>query len=533
MEGSPSPETVSYKGDTIPPPIIKHHRKVFCRYGRGCTHIADPVHNDRFWHPPPPRINDDLRRAHYICIECGYSSQSLQELQVHLQRKTAWSNASLVGCRVSCLVECKEWHEAFVAQFHRSGKHLLQFRVSGENKWLNMTRVVFYIVERPLTHDRISSGEFKDCDSGIEDYLAPLEEDWVYVEDISLDFTFAQSVLFKIYGGVIQETGHKTRGHVCLTDEDRENLNQTKGSFLYGELLPRGANKAFRSDRLDVARATSLFDLGMGTGKIAIQAFLQFRNLQYVYGVELSSGRYSIAEEAIMRMVELLGPETLKVQNVPGRYIVVTELDDNECKGRVLHLECGDMFDVNNIDAADIVMMETDVPLHLQPKLCQLLSRMRDGSRVLSYLDFRRFWSVETCPFTQMENNRHLSDRFPTSWSVQRGHHFYLWTKGVKSGTVDSTQTESTMPLVEPVNPKVDLPEDVERQAQQTRCLPRGLQSGAENISSQKINSVPVVRFGRCGYGGIPSTTTVNCSPVKAGDISTSNNRNHSSCVVS
>lgn len=57
--------------------------------------------------------------------------------------------------------------------------------------------------------------------------------------------------------------------------------------------------------------------------------------------------------------------------------------------------------------------------------------------------------------------------------------------KGVKSGTVDSTQTESTMPLVEPVNPKVDLPEDVERQAQQTRCLPRGLQSGAENISSQ------------------------------------------------
>lgn len=137
----------------------------------------------------------------------------------------------------------------------------------------------------------------------------------------------------------------------------------------------------------------------------------------------------SIAEEAIMRMVELLGPETLKVQNVPGRYIVVTELDDNECKGRVLHLECGDMFDVNNIDAADIVMMETDVPLHLQPKLCQLLSRMRDGSRVLSYLDFRRFWSVETCPFTQMENNRHLSDRFPTSWSVQRGHHFYLWTK--------------------------------------------------------------------------------------------------------
>ncbi len=38
--------------------------------------------------------------------------------------------------------------------------------------------------------------------------------------------------------------------------------------------------------------ANSLFDLGMGTGKVAVQAFLQFKNLKYVYGVELSMGRY-------------------------------------------------------------------------------------------------------------------------------------------------------------------------------------------------------------------------------------------------
>ena len=41
------------------------------------------------------------------------------------------------------------------------------------------------------------------------------------MEDISLDFSFAQSVLFKIFGGGVQETGHKTRGHVSLTDQDR------------------------------------------------------------------------------------------------------------------------------------------------------------------------------------------------------------------------------------------------------------------------------------------------------------------------
>ena len=65
-----------------------------------------------------------------------------------------------------------------------------------------------------------------------------------------------------------------------------------KGSLLYGELLPRGVNKAFGSNHLNTARARTLFDLGMGTGKVVIQAFLQHRNLEFVYGVELSKGRF-------------------------------------------------------------------------------------------------------------------------------------------------------------------------------------------------------------------------------------------------
>jgi hypothetical protein len=132
-------------------------------------------------------------------------------------------------------------------------------------------------------------------------------------------------------------------------------------------------------------------------------------------------------------MVELLGHETLRVENFSGRSITVTESVDGPSAetsmGRVLHLECGDMFDVQNIENADILMMETDVPIHLQTRLCHLLAKLRDGSRVLSYLDLRRFWNIGICPFLQMENNKNLSDRFPTSWSVQRGHHFYLWSK--------------------------------------------------------------------------------------------------------
>lgn len=36
----------------------------------------------------------------------------------------------------------------------------------------------------------------------------------MYCDDISLDYAFAQSVLFKIYGKTVQETGHKTKGAI-------------------------------------------------------------------------------------------------------------------------------------------------------------------------------------------------------------------------------------------------------------------------------------------------------------------------------
>ncbi|CAM9445716.1 unnamed protein product [Pylaiella littoralis] len=38
-------------------------------------------------------------------------------------------------------------------------------------------------------------------------------------------------------------------------------------------------------------------------------------------------------------------------------------------------------------------------------------------------------WTNVPFPFRQVEVNRSLSDRFPTSWSVHRGHHFFLWNK--------------------------------------------------------------------------------------------------------
>ncbi len=139
----------------------------------------------------------------------------------------------------------------------------------------------------------------------------------------------------------------------------------------------------------------------------------------------------SVAESAALRMVELLGSDNFVVDLHPGSYVQIIEgVDENR---RVLKLECGDMFETPDVHTADIIMLETDVPNHLQGSLCNLLALMHDGSRALTYLDLRKVWlSNNYFPFKQMESNKNLSDRFPTSWSVQRGHHFYLWTKVAK-----------------------------------------------------------------------------------------------------
>ena len=41
----------------------------------------------------------------------------------------------------------------------------------------------------------------------------------------------------------------------------------------------------------------------MGTGKVALQAFLQFSNLKRVFGVELSAARFRIAEKALLNLL--------------------------------------------------------------------------------------------------------------------------------------------------------------------------------------------------------------------------------------
>jgi hypothetical protein len=89
----------------------------------------------------------------------------------------------------------------------------------------------------------------------------------------------------------------------------------------------------------------------------------------------------------------------------------------------------GNLLDVRGLDTADIVLLETDLSATIYPDLCRLLRKMKRGARAFTYLDLRKIWAAGAFPFRQLDINRPISDRYATSWSVNRGHHFFLWTK--------------------------------------------------------------------------------------------------------
>merc|ERR1740121_855915 len=100
-------------------------------------------------------------------------------------------------------------------------------------------------------------------------------------------------------------TGLLLQGHQAEARKGKHEVDGNDVNFLYGELLPESVSLAF--ERLGANFGGSILELGMGTGKVALQAFLQCPNAQQVVGVELSSTRYDIAVAAAARLASVHG----------------------------------------------------------------------------------------------------------------------------------------------------------------------------------------------------------------------------------
>uniref|UniRef100_A0A7S1U7X2 DOT1 domain-containing protein n=1 Tax=Phaeomonas parva TaxID=124430 RepID=A0A7S1U7X2_9STRA len=282
------------------------------------------------------------------------------------------------------------------------------------------------------------------------------EEDWDYVEEVSEAHCFAQALLFIIYGSKIQETGHRTEGHVCVTSEDKAMAKRLGARLLYGEMLPRGVNRACGRDRLNLETTSTFYDLGMGLGKVCLQVFIQHPHLKLVYGVELSRARYDGAAAAARKLARIW-PSQFRVVRDDDDAITVQRLEPRDGTFRSLQFRFGSLLDVTHLHNADVVFLETEIPQESVGLLSMLLATMRPKAQILSYMDLRKVWVPLDgeqfpigCPFRQMPYNVSNADRFETSWSVRRGHHFTIFEKlpnNFESDDVQQVIMRDTSPI--------------------------------------------------------------------------------------
>ena len=278
----------------------------------------------------------------------------------------------------------------------------------------------------------------------------------------------------RLYGLSSEEKGHKLIGHSCVSPEDVSLATEHKYDLLYGEVLPEGVSRMFDSDHLDLNSARTVYDLGSGLGKLAMQAYLQFPHLDWVCGVELARSRSAKGFEALRKLSKLRltaggggaavggleatvtsgcveeGKDGLSVKLAETIQSSVSSY--SKCLGRTkknkrhrwLELRCADLFTAVDAWQADVVICETKFPEAVYRDLAVYMSQMKASVRVLTYEDLDVVYAY--ChlpnPFVRLDNN-HSNDRFYTTWAPNYGYRFHLWRR--RDGNNSKQQDEQKM----------------------------------------------------------------------------------------
>lgn len=127
---------------------------------------------------------------------------------------------------------------------------------------------------------------------------------------------------------------------------------------------------------MNASACRSLYDLGMGTGKFVLQAFVQFKNLIKVVGIELAYSRFVLSEQAALCLVTEWPKEYTLVSRVPNQNIIVQNIGPTGQK-RMLEFRRGNLFAATDCHDADIVIAQTNFPSETQVKLCRFLGCMK------------------------------------------------------------------------------------------------------------------------------------------------------------
>lgn len=225
----------------------------------------------------------------------------------------------------------------------------------------------------------------------------------------------------------VGETGYEIDAAKCTSEQEKAAARIRGSSLLYGEMLPDGVSKILSRDRLGAALQgpdAFVLELGMGSGKVAMQMFLQCPAVKTVLGVELVNSRYAIGEAALHRLAESL-PDYFRVCAYTEGELACLE----DRGGRKLQFQCADFFSLglDLVQQSDAIVFAVNIPCKLFPDLCRRFAQAKEGCRLYTYHPLNDIWWVDdSCPFHQCEANILEADTFSTSWSPQ-GYRFYCY----------------------------------------------------------------------------------------------------------
>ena len=405
-----------------------------------------------------------MSNCRFLCYYCLKAFSSPDELTLHLSIHVHYTNKSLINCTIYVLNE-KMWQKGFVdgILIDSAGTLLHSVQFKSRRETLNLADTNFCISSKPI---------------GFEESMNANREESVFGHTLTKEFVITQSILARIYGQ--QEQGFKTLGHSLTSSYDIVQSRDNGVNLLYGELLPIGLDKALDPNHLDASRCKTLLELGSGIGKLAIQVFLQFQQITFVYGCEIFRKRYLNNVDAVLKLVEL-HPSQFSIVQQDSNSIKLQEFlkgeDKDEDKGiedllfdeknetmsnlknkRELHIEEQSLLNIDTslLQKADIIILEAEIPACKHQELLNLIQHMHVEARILTYLNLYDLWNkvkfneidgveindsvinndskssnctYDNFPWKQLDINISVADRFATSWSPDRGHHFYLWTK--------------------------------------------------------------------------------------------------------
>lgn len=218
----------------------------------------------------------------------------------------------------------------------------------------------------------------------------------------------------------------------AVASADQQLADARRASLRYGEVSMWGATKLLSGAYCDVERATVLYDLGMGTGRLALQAFATCPWLRRVVGVELSHDRYQLAARGVRAFGRTHGLRLVEDVDGPDARIAIVD-EASGATPRHLEFRQGDLFDVplTELREAQIVVLLTHIPQ--ADRLNALVRALTPGTRLATNDALTIAAGPDAC-VTELPPDRPSADGFATSFSPS--YHYFVWRR---DADVDAT----------------------------------------------------------------------------------------------